>query len=254
VLIRVVNPAYPESVMLVILFMNVMAPVIDYGFVQANIRRRLARRALKLDISTRYTVAFAAAVCVVCALLVSVAAVSLQPRQEGQRALYMEKNVLLAAGLVEPGSQGQPQRDRPHLPRHPVRLVDLATGELVPRPSIDARRYDQRAARNDPATSREAPPNDAGIRRLPKLRGRLLRHEGRPPVDQIVIAVEGLGMWGTIYGFLALDPDGNTVRGLTYYDQTRNAGPGRRDRQPEAGRRCGAAARPSTTTGSAASP
>ena len=44
VLIRVFNPAYPESVMLVILFMNVMAPVIDYGFVQANIRRRLARR------------------------------------------------------------------------------------------------------------------------------------------------------------------------------------------------------------------
>jgi Na+-transporting NADH:ubiquinone oxidoreductase subunit B len=44
VLIRVVNPAYPESVMLVILFMNVMAPIIDWGFVQANIRRRLARR------------------------------------------------------------------------------------------------------------------------------------------------------------------------------------------------------------------
>ena len=45
VVIRVVNPAYPESVMLVILFMNVMAPVIDHFFVQANIRRRKARRA-----------------------------------------------------------------------------------------------------------------------------------------------------------------------------------------------------------------
>ena len=44
VLIRVANPAYPESVMLVILFMNVMAPVIDHFFVQANIRRRKARR------------------------------------------------------------------------------------------------------------------------------------------------------------------------------------------------------------------
>lgn len=44
VLIRVVNPAYPEAVMLVILLMNVMAPLIDYGFVQANIRRRRARR------------------------------------------------------------------------------------------------------------------------------------------------------------------------------------------------------------------
>jgi len=44
VLVRVVNPAYPESVMLVILFMNVMAPVIDQGFIRANIRRRQARR------------------------------------------------------------------------------------------------------------------------------------------------------------------------------------------------------------------
>ena len=44
VLIRVVNPAYPESVMLVILFMNVMAPIIDHFFVQANVRRRKARR------------------------------------------------------------------------------------------------------------------------------------------------------------------------------------------------------------------
>lgn len=43
VLIRIVNPAYPEAMMLVILFMNVMAPVIDYGFVRADIRRRLAR-------------------------------------------------------------------------------------------------------------------------------------------------------------------------------------------------------------------
>jgi Na+-transporting NADH:ubiquinone oxidoreductase subunit B len=43
VLIRVFNPAYPESVMLVILFMNVMAPLIDHGFVRANIRRRQRR-------------------------------------------------------------------------------------------------------------------------------------------------------------------------------------------------------------------
>jgi Na+-transporting NADH:ubiquinone oxidoreductase subunit B len=45
VLIRAVNPAYPESMMLVILFMNVMAPAIDHGFVSAHVRRRLARRA-----------------------------------------------------------------------------------------------------------------------------------------------------------------------------------------------------------------
>jgi len=43
VLIRVVNPAYPEGMMLAILFMNVFAPTIDYFVVRANINRRLRR-------------------------------------------------------------------------------------------------------------------------------------------------------------------------------------------------------------------
>ena len=43
VLVRVVNPAYPECMMLVILFMNVMAPLIDFPIVKANIKRRAAR-------------------------------------------------------------------------------------------------------------------------------------------------------------------------------------------------------------------
>lgn len=45
VLIRVVNPAYPEGVMLSILFMNLFAPLIDYFAIQANLRRRKARYA-----------------------------------------------------------------------------------------------------------------------------------------------------------------------------------------------------------------
>ncbi|MBL4576116.1 MAG: RnfABCDGE type electron transport complex subunit D, partial [Opitutaceae bacterium] len=40
VLIRVADPAYPEGVMLAILFMNVMAPLIDYFVLQAHIRSR----------------------------------------------------------------------------------------------------------------------------------------------------------------------------------------------------------------------
>ncbi len=43
ILIRVVNPAYPEGVMLAILLMNVFAPTIDYFVVQGNVRRRKAR-------------------------------------------------------------------------------------------------------------------------------------------------------------------------------------------------------------------
>lgn len=46
ILIRVVNPAYPEGMMLAILFMNMFAPLIDYFVLQGNIKRRLARSAL----------------------------------------------------------------------------------------------------------------------------------------------------------------------------------------------------------------
>lgn len=45
ILIRVINPAYPEGIMLAILFGNVFAPVIDYVVVQSNIKRRLGRNA-----------------------------------------------------------------------------------------------------------------------------------------------------------------------------------------------------------------
>jgi len=47
ILIRVVNPAYPEGMMLAILFMNVMAPTIDHFVVQSNIKRRMKRAALQ---------------------------------------------------------------------------------------------------------------------------------------------------------------------------------------------------------------
>lgn len=43
ILIRVTNPAYPEGMMLAILFMNVFSPLIDYVVVQQNVKRRLAR-------------------------------------------------------------------------------------------------------------------------------------------------------------------------------------------------------------------
>ena len=45
VMIRVINPAFPEGMMLAILFGNVFAPLIDYFVVQANIRRRARRNA-----------------------------------------------------------------------------------------------------------------------------------------------------------------------------------------------------------------
>jgi Na+-transporting NADH:ubiquinone oxidoreductase subunit C len=179
----------------------------------------------KVD-STGYTIGFATAVCVACALFVAAAAVGLQPRQAANQRIYIEKNVLLAAGLIAPGDDPSERELRELFDtRLRARLVDFATGDLLPEDRIDARTYDQRKARSDPAQSRPAPANRAGISRMPN-HGLVyfVLKDGR--VDQVVLPVEGLGMWGTIYGFVALDRDGNTVRGLTYYDQRETPGLG----------------------------
>jgi Na+-transporting NADH:ubiquinone oxidoreductase subunit B len=47
ILIRVVNPAYPEGMMLAILLMNVFAPLIDHYVVEGNIKRRMKRATVK---------------------------------------------------------------------------------------------------------------------------------------------------------------------------------------------------------------
>jgi len=53
VLIRVLNPAYPEGVMLAILLMNVFAPLIDYFIIQSNIKKRLRRAKVALNTNVK---------------------------------------------------------------------------------------------------------------------------------------------------------------------------------------------------------
>ena len=71
--------------------------------------------------SALYTILFATAVCIVCAIVVSSAAVSLKPAQDINAALEKQRNVLLAAGLLEAGEKvdaarggSAPVREHPH--------------------------------------------------------------------------------------------------------------------------------------------
>lgn len=176
--------------------------------------------------ATGYTIFFAVVVALVCAALVSVAAVSLKPMQDANARLYMEKNVLFAAGLAEPGRSLSIGEVNETFDRAIVaHLIDLRTGEMLEHSPAEARRFDQRAARNDPATSSVAPANDAGVRRLPD-KALVYFIMAGDAIDQVVIPVEGLGMWGTIYGFLSLAPDAETVRGLTFYEHRETPGLG----------------------------
>ena len=176
--------------------------------------------------SVRYTLLFATAVCLVCSMLVASAAVLLRDRQQANQLLYLQKNMLQATGLVRPGERVTDREVLKIFDRYiRLRLVDLRTGEFIEHPSVDPSRYDQRRARADPAQSREAPPNLSQIKRIPNLATvALVVKDGRPV--QIVLPIEGIGLYGTLYGFVALDRDLTTIRGLAFYENRETPGLG----------------------------
>jgi Na+-transporting NADH:ubiquinone oxidoreductase subunit C len=173
--------------------------------------------------SNAYTVAFAAALCFVCALLVSSAAVGLHERQAANALVDQRKKVLAVTGLI--GDAERPARERVNAlfeASFEPRLVRLSSGEYV---DGDANAFDQRAAAMDPETSAPAPPNAAKVRRLPELaRVFLLLEDGE--IESLVLPIEGMGLWSTLYGYLALDADARTIRGITFYEHGETAGLG----------------------------
>lgn len=173
--------------------------------------------------ATGYTLLFATAICIVCGILVSSFAVSLEELQDENIALDKQKRVLEAVGLLQPGEPiDEAQVAERFEPIEPV-LIELASGEAV---DGDTATFDQQRRARDPATSTEAPDNLAKVKRIPD---RALLYEVRGDageLEMVVLPIEGLGLWGTLYGFLALDADTTTVRGITYYQHKETPGLG----------------------------
>lgn len=172
----------------------------------------------------RHTIGFAAAVCVVCAVLVSSSAVLLRDRQQANIELDRKRNVLLAAGIIVEGESSSREEIEQRFASFEVVAVDLQTGAEDAGFSLAG--YDPRRALADAAASRPVPANDAQVLRVP-LRAFVYRQrdtDGR--LQMLVLPVEGMGLWGTMYGFLALGPDLTTIRGLTYYEHKETPGLG----------------------------
>ncbi len=173
--------------------------------------------------SALYNLAFAAVICVVCAIFVSSSAVSLRDREAANRMLDMQGNVLMVAGLAAPDERVSAEDVTERF--RPIRqvVIDLATGEPT---DIEPDTFNQRLAEADPSSSNVAPPNDAGLTRIGH---QALVYELRAPdesLELVVLPVRGLGLWGFLYGFIALDADLGTIRGLSFYEHKETPGLG----------------------------
>ena len=172
------------------------------------------------------TLIVAIGVSLVCSVLVSATAVVLKPLQERNQALNRQKIVLEVAGLYEPGADVEAL-----FSGIDVRLVDLSSGEYTD--AVDARAFDAVAASRDPVLGIDIPGDldVAAIRRRSIYAPVYLVRDG-DTVEQVILPVYGTGLWSTMYGYLAVEPDGVTVRGLQFYEHAETPGLGDQVEKP----------------------
>ena len=172
--------------------------------------------------SIKKTIIVTVLLCIVCSVIVSAAAVLLRPAQVANKSLDFKRNILSAAGLLEAGKNV----DAIFSERVVTRVVDLKTGKFTD--AVDPASYDQRRASKDPSlsTNLSADEDIAKISRREDYSVVYLIQDENEQLQKIILPVKGYGLWSTLYGFLALEADANTVVGLVFYEHAETPGLG----------------------------
>jgi Na+-transporting NADH:ubiquinone oxidoreductase subunit C len=170
--------------------------------------------------SVSRTVMVALVLCVVCSVIVSAAAVGLRDKQVANAINEKKMNILAAAGIemVDGDLEAAFATITP-------KLVDMRTGQFST--DHDAATYDMRKAAKDPAQAR-ALTGDQDIASIRKqsLYSTVYLVEGEQGIERIILPIHGYGLWSTLYGFIALEGDLNTVVGLGFYEHAETPGLG----------------------------
>ena len=161
-----------------------------------------------MRIKNSTTLLFAIAVSAVCALCVAGSVVLLRDRQQANAELERQRNILAAANLIEKDATPS-EIAQAYGELTPV-VIDLTTGDPCQTPG---------------EATRDAPTNPAGISKIPVCMPIFQKREGNQILLHI-LPIEGQGLWSRLYGFLALNADGRTVRGLSFYKHGETPGLG----------------------------
>ncbi|HQU72671.1 MAG TPA: Na(+)-translocating NADH-quinone reductase subunit C [Calditrichia bacterium] len=166
-------------------------------------------------------------VCLVCSVLVSVAAVSLSGIQAENARVDKIKNILQAGDLYEKGGDVVAVYNSKIQPE----IVNLATGEELPASeqngllSIEGFDISKVAADKELGVAIPAEKDLPDIKRKPKYMPVYVVKNG-DKLEKVIFPIYGRGLWSTMYGFMALGSDLETIRGLTFYSHGETPGLG----------------------------
>lgn len=171
--------------------------------------------------SLEKTIAIALSLCVVCAVLVSLSSVALRPLQTENKALDMKRNILDVAGLLDEYTDINDAFSS----KIEEKLVNIESGDYVS--GINISQYDQRKASKDSKQNIIIPRSKdiAGIKVRAKI-AKIYLIKQNNLLKLIILPVHGYGLWSTMYGFLALEADAQTVKSISFYSQAETPGLG----------------------------
>lgn len=179
------------------------------------------------DNSVKKTITVALGVCLVCSVLVAGTAVLLREQQQENRRLERIRNILDVAGFYNAGVDMEAvfrDRIRPE-------IIDLAAGRVLSEDEytekLNPETFDILTIANDETLGRSIPDGEdlAGIQRMPAYM-LIYAVTVDSSFSMLILPVYGKGLWSTMFGFIALDRDLQTVRGFTFYEHGETPGLG----------------------------
>ena len=165
------------------------------------------------------TIFVAVSVCLVASMIVSAAAVALRPTQAINALKDKQINILQVAGIYDPNTDVV-QAFEAFEPQ----VLELATGQFSDQ--FDPASFDDRAAADDPATSVALDDDPAGIVRQGQYVTIYMLRDDAGEIDKVILPIHGYGLWSTLYGFIALEENGNDIFGLQFYEHAETPGLG----------------------------
>ena len=165
------------------------------------------------------TVIVATALCFVCSMVVSFAAVNLKSIQEVNKAIDKQKNILQVAGVYHEGIDV----NKTFSSFQPL-VVNLNSGKFTDKfdPSI----FDDKKAAQDPLLSVSLENDPASIGRRTNFATIYLLKKDDGSLDKVILPIHGYGLWSTLYGFIALEDNLNDIFGLQFYQHAETPGLG----------------------------
>ena len=155
--------------------------------------------------------------CVACAVIVSVTAVSVRPEQNLNIENEKKLKILAAAGIVT----DEVEKEFSNIE---TLYVDFVSGQLV---QVE-NNYDHIKASASAQSSSIVPKDQdiAILKRRENIAPIYVWYSEEEQIQKVVLPIRGYGLWGTLYGYISLDSDLNTVKGIEYYDHKETPGLG----------------------------